>query len=133
MCHFPIAAVAALLEARDDLPQMGGAAIGAHDATAYPQDDMQMLRHDDIRIYRDHGIVGRDAVEQLLLHHPSDGRKGNVGRVSTAVERIQVAHHLTKGTSEIICHMQGDVVDARSGVVMNRRAAIHTVVCGHTI
>ncbi|UKK47957.1 hypothetical protein L6475_12190 [Prevotella sp. E9-3] len=46
---------------------------------------MQVVGHDDIVLNEDHGIVGMDAVQQLMLHHLPYGRQGRAGSIGTAV------------------------------------------------
>ena len=91
---------------------------------------MDVLGHDNVILDGDHGVVRGDGVEQLVLHHLPEGGEGDAGCIGAAIGRAEVAHHGTEGVAEVICHMQGDVVDARSGVVMSRCAAGHAVLGG---
>ena len=68
-----------------------------------------------------------DGGEQLVLHHLPHGRQGHMRRIRAAVGGREVAHHSTEGLTKAVCHMQGDVVDARACVVMSRCAACHAV------
>ena len=60
--HFPVVAVAALLEAGDDAAQVGALAGFVEDVAGGVEEDVEVLGHDDIFIHFQHRVVLRDAV-----------------------------------------------------------------------
>ena len=58
--HFPIAAVAALLEAGYHMPQMRRLAAARHDIAMRHQQEMQVLGHDDEILNLQHRVEAAD-------------------------------------------------------------------------
>ena len=124
---FPVAAVAAQLEARKDAAQGLLLAVAADDAALHDGQKMKMVGHDDVVLDGNHRIVGMDGGEQLVLHHAAYGGELDAGCVGAAVRGGGAARHGAQGLAEAVCHMHGDVVDAGAGVVVGCCAAGHAV------
>ena len=130
--HLPEAAVTALLESGNDLPEGHRLAMRAEEAVLHLKQEVQVLGHDDIGVDGDHGIAGTDAMEQLVLHHLSEGRERSAGCIGAAIGCIRVAHHGAQRLPKGIYHMQGDVVDAWARVVVIYGAVLHAMIGHHT-
>lgn len=78
-----------------------------------------MLRHDDVLQYLNHGVMGGDAGEQLLLYHLANGREGGVRSAGVAVGFGEVARNLSQRLVEEGVRPEGDMIGARVVVVVD--------------
>ena len=117
----PVGAVAALFEAGNDLPQMGGLPALADNRGMHIENEVQMLWHDDIRIDAYHPVAGGDGREQFAFHRSPCRSQLHRSRVGMA------ADHLSEWTPQPVCHTYRDVVDTRPAVVVNHRSPVHAV------
>lgn len=128
--HLPITAVAAQLKAGYEMADRLRLTITAEYPVLHYQQEMQVLRHDDVVLNVHHRITGGDAVKQFFLYHRANGGKGNGSIATLGITRQALyGHDGAEGLSQLFCHMQGDVVDAGAGVVVSGCSALHAVVC----
>ena len=116
--YLPVAAVAALLEAGDDLAQVCGAPVAADDILMSHHNEMQMVGHDDVVLHFQHGIVLGDAGRQLLLYHLSYSVKHYMRSLWVAVGLCGISFDAPKWLPSPFLDSDGNMVGAPPVVVL---------------
>ena len=114
----PEAAVAAFLEAGDDLAQMDRLAGAAEQGAGDVQQDVDVVGHDDVGVGQHHWIMGGDALLQLLLDHCADRREHDAGCLGMTVGMADFSRDAAQQRALLPVHAHGDVVEACGCVVV---------------
>ena len=82
-----------------------------------------MLRHDDVGVDRDHGVVAADGIAQFVGDHSAHGGELDVRRVGVADDDAE-------GLTQCSGDAQGDMIHSLTTVVVHRVAPRHAVLDG---